>query len=103
MTRRDHLFTIVAEEAVEIAQRATKILRFGPQEVQPGRQPHETNVRRLMEEMADLVATFDMLDQEGHLDGLFSNHDPELEARFHSKKERIEHYLEYSSRQGTLS
>ena len=29
MTREEHLLTIVAEECAEVAQRATKALRFG--------------------------------------------------------------------------
>ena len=48
------LLTILIEEAAEVQQRATKMLRFGIHEVQPG-QPH-TNRERLSIELGDLMA-----------------------------------------------
>ena len=38
MTREEHLLTIVAEECNEVAQRATKALRFSLEEIEPGQE-----------------------------------------------------------------
>lgn len=46
------LLTILIEECAEVQQRATKLLRFGRDEVQPGQK--KTNAYRLSEEIADL-------------------------------------------------
>lgn len=48
------VLTIIIEEAAEVQQRATKMLRFGVKEVQPG-QPY-TNSERLADEVGDLSA-----------------------------------------------
>ena len=60
MTRTDHLLTIVAEEAVEVAQRATKALRFGLTEVQEGHDAN--NADRLLRELNDLAAVVEIRD-----------------------------------------
>lgn len=48
------ILTILIEEAAEVQQRATKMLRFGVYEVQPG-QPY-TNSERLADEVGDFSA-----------------------------------------------
>lgn len=48
------LLTILIEECAEVQQRATKLLRFGRDEVQPG-QPL-SNAQRLSQELGDLEA-----------------------------------------------
>lgn len=65
MTRTEHLLTILAEECVEVAQRVSKALRFGLEEVQPG-QPF-TNAERIMQEVNDLKAAVQMLQKDGSL------------------------------------
>lgn len=52
------LLTILIEEAAEVQQRATKMLRFGIHEVQPGQ--HLTNAERLSDEIGDLSAMIEM-------------------------------------------
>jgi len=47
------LLTILVEECAEIQQRATKALRFGLAEIQPGQ--HFTNKFRLGSEIGDLM------------------------------------------------
>jgi hypothetical protein len=73
MTRREHILAIVAEEGVEVAQRATKALRFGLDEIQP--EQLRTNLWRLLQEYADLGGAIEML---------------------------LEQFLEYSKELGTL-
>lgn len=51
--REREILTILVEECAEVQQRATKALRFGIEEVQPG-QPC-TNAQRLAAEVGDLM------------------------------------------------
>lgn len=51
------LLTVLIEECAEVQQRATKALRFGLEEVQPG-QPF-TNMYRLGSEVGDLLEVVD--------------------------------------------
>jgi hypothetical protein len=44
MTRDEHLMTIAMEECAEVAQRVSKAVRFGMEEIQPG-QPLNVFVR----------------------------------------------------------
>jgi hypothetical protein len=89
MTRHEHLLTLVSEEAAELVQRATKALRFGMGEVQPG-QDH-SNDYRLCEEWTDLVAVMEML-------GLESFGREAIAA----KVAKVERFLAYSRDVGTL-
>ncbi len=94
MTREEHLLTIVAEECNEVAQRATKALRFSLEEVEPGQE--YTNKERLFQEFEDLVAAMKML-FPGDLDKI-----PDSEKQF-AKMEKVERYLEYSEYLGTVN
>lgn len=62
------LLTILIEECAEVQQRATKLLRFGAAEIQPGQE--KTNSERLANEIGDLVHMTTLLDQVG----LIPNH-----------------------------
>lgn len=57
------VLTILIEECAEVQQRASKMLRFGVAEIQPG-QPL-TNRERLSVEIGDLQALFDMAMEAG--------------------------------------
>jgi len=50
-------------QAPKVIQRGTKLLRFGPEEIQPG-QPH-SNAYRLGLEIGDLLEIVDMAVREG--------------------------------------
>jgi len=94
MNRIEHLFCILAEESAEVAQRASKIMRFGVKEVQPGQD--KDNAERLIDEYTDLKALFEMLEDENilrvHHNGIHKQ----------AKKDKVEKFLEYSKEQGTL-
>ncbi len=95
MTRDEHLYTIAGEEAVEIAQRCSKAVRFGGAEVQPGQTLD--NRTRILQEYADLVGVLEMLGFSvgpGPLDPLR----PWVDA----KKLKVEQFLRYSEECGTL-
>lgn len=100
MTRQDHLVTIVAEECVETAQRATKILRFGMDEIQPGQELN--NAARLVQEFFDLSTVMYMLAEH---DEVFKREYENYERSIgwsKAKKLKVEHFLEYSAQQGRL-
>ena len=63
--RQCEILVILIEECAEVQQRATKALRFGMGEIQPG-QP-DTNSARLAGEIGDLSAVLDMAVREDML------------------------------------
>lgn len=88
MTKEQYLLTCLAEEAVEVAQRATKAARFGLDEVQPGQ--GLTNKVRLEQELEDLLGVMRMLNL---------NPNPQM---FRKKEERVEKYMAYSRELGMV-
>lgn len=88
MNEQEHLLTVLTEECAEVAQRACKAARFGLTEVQPGQT--EDNKRRIERELADLMATADLL-------GL-SIRDEDKAA----KVEKLKKYMVYAREVGTL-
>lgn len=93
MNRTEHLLTILSEECAEVAQRASKALRFGLEEAQPG---HATNASRITQELNDLLGVMKMLVDEGLIP------EPDLGAA-DAKRDRVEEYLRYSDVCGTLT
>lgn len=107
MTRDEHLYTIAAEECVELAQRFSKALRFGPDQVQPaggdglhpdgGNPDQMDNRQRILWEFSHLLAAMEML---GFSVGP-SPLDP-LRPWVDAKKAKVEKFLAYSAECGTL-
>lgn len=95
MNRNEHLFKIVEEECSEVAQRVSKILRFGINEVEPGQV--KNNEERLLDEWADLRGMMKMLEDEGLIKV------PDQAEAMERKRVKVEHFLAYSKAQGTLS
>ena len=95
MNRKEHLLTILSEECNEVGKRASKTLRFGVYEIQPG-QPFN-NYKRLRDEIHDFLAVVTMLEDE--LDCDFLSRD---ERYSREKKEKVEAYLKHSRTMGTL-
>lgn len=94
MTKREHLLTILIEECNETAHRATKALRFGLEEIEPGQL--RTNAERIVYEFNDIVAMMELLHAEGCLSNVFDGVSAGL------KKIKVEKYLMYSKECGTL-
>lgn len=98
MTRQEHLLTIAMEECDEVSQRISKAKRFGMSEIQPGQS--WTNMERIIAEFNDLVTVLAManvldIDHEGTLS---------IDAMLQGEKERkVEKYLAYSAKCGTLT
>ena len=95
MTTTEHLLVILAEECAEVAQRATKALRFGLAETQPG-QPDD-NARRLMDELVDLRIALILLQEEGALP--LADMTEETVER---KKAKVRKFMAYSQTLGVL-
>jgi len=95
MNRQEYLLSCLSEELGEVAQCVGKIQRFGLMDkYKPGA---ETNDVSLVKEMNDVVALMDMISIELKLNGLYN------EAAIQAKKDKIEHYMQYSRDRGTLT
>lgn len=90
VNREQYLLSCLAEECAEVAQRASKALRFGMKEVQPGQD--KSNARRLSDEMTDLVTVYSWLVQTAN---------PNLQPS-REKSMKIKKYMEYSRELGIL-
>lgn len=88
MNETEHLLTIIAEESAEVGQVACKAIRFGLSDVGPNLT--ENNRRRLERELADLMATADVL-------GLCIRDEDKA-----TKIERLKKYMAYAREVGTL-
>lgn len=100
MTRLEHLLVRAMEECNEVAQRLSKALIFGLDQIQedPDDQPQQNperldNRERIRREYVDLKAVLEMVDVQltGHLRG-----------EIHAKQAKVERYLDRSRRCGTL-
>lgn len=95
MNKTEHLLICLAEECAEVAQRASKALRFGLAEVQPGQSL--TNAERIGLEFRDLLAVAEILEDEF---GIYMHqHD---KRGIHEKKEKVRQFMAYSEQCGTL-
>lgn len=89
LNETEHLLTNLSEECAEVAQRASKAIRFGLSEIQPGQ--HEDNRRRLEREWSELNAVADLL-------GLRVRDEDKT-----AKLEKLKKYMDYSREIGTLA
>lgn len=53
------ILLILQEEAAEVIQAVSKCMRFGPDQLKPGK--HRTNIQMLEEEIGDLLAMVELL------------------------------------------
>lgn len=88
MNETEHLLTVLTEECAEVTQRACKAARFGLAEIQPGQS--EDNKRRIEKELADLVATAELL-------GLIIRDEDKA-----AKREKLKKFMDYARSLGTL-
>lgn len=94
MNRTEHLLSCLAEECAEVVQRASKALRFGLSEVQPGQE--FTNQQRLWHELNDLAGVAELLIRDTGAGGLSRD-------LVNAKKDKVEQFLSYSEQCGTLT
>lgn len=93
MNRLQYLLLLAAEEGSEVAQAATKAMRFGAQEVYKA--AGLSNEARLQAEFNDILAVMEMLNEEGLV--LYRNEDMIKE-----KKAKVEKFMQYSKDLGIV-
>jgi hypothetical protein len=96
MNRAESIINRIGEECCETAQRVSKALLFGLDEIQPG-QPYN-NAERLIHELHDIVGVAMM----AHREGLIPNPIPD-EATVEAKRVRVEKYIELQRSMGRLT
>ncbi|HEV7658814.1 MAG TPA: hypothetical protein VGO55_03105 [Allosphingosinicella sp.] len=96
MNRAEHLLTCLGEECSEVSIRASKALRFGLSEVQPGQKM--TNAQRITAELKDVWAAAIICAQAG----LIPFPQPSI-SEIEAKRAKIEKFMAISREQGVLS
>lgn len=96
LSRTEYLLVKLAEECAEVAQRATKALTFGVEEIQKNQTL--TNAQRVMGELADMAAVVGMLQD----DGVLSVDLVGFRAMVEAKREKLRRYMQYSREKGCL-
>lgn len=81
---------LLAEEAAEIVQITSKILRFGKQSFHPNDPTETTNIKLLEMECSHIMVAIQLLAQEDDIDTLY------LEDHFKGKVESVNNYLEHN-------
>lgn len=94
MKLNEMLLTLLQEECNEVAQRATKAVRFGINEIQAGQ--NDTNGERIIYEFNDLVAVMELLKGHGLITDFYDR------QAVQAKKQKIAQWLNYSRECGTL-
>lgn len=96
MTRTEHLLTILEEECAEVIHRASKLLRFGPNDVDP-----DTGYSArsgLVYELNDLMGVLLMLAANGTIPENWESSQDQC-----IKRAKVEKFLEYSRTMKTLT
>jgi hypothetical protein len=94
MTELENALVKLSEECNEVAQRCTKALRFGMEEIQAIQEL--TNAARIRGEMAGLMAAYDKLVRMGVLEYPKTH-------EIHDASTKKDKYFEYSKKVGTVT
>ena len=97
MNRQEYLLVCLGEECDEVALQASKALRFGMGDHEPGK--IATNETRILQELSDLMAVVEMLQESG---AIRRYDEGEQRGQIIAKKARVEHFMNYSREKGTL-
>jgi NTP pyrophosphatase (non-canonical NTP hydrolase) len=95
VNKREYFLTKLVEECLEVAQRATKAMCFGLEEVQPGQGLN--NLERLNDEWNDLLGTVEVLSEECNIDIHWNI------CKVAAKHRKLLRFAEYSRQQGCLT
>jgi len=93
MTRKEHLLTILAEECAEIAKCASKALRFGLHDKEPGQE--FINADRISQEYGDLLGVYKLLVRDGYVKN-------PVAGAVQAKIDKVTAFLKVSKTCGTL-
>lgn len=96
MNRKEYLYQCLAEEACEVSQATSKVLRFGENNQWPGLDG--TALTRLYTEINDLLGVLNMLMEEvpGMRYHLFDVN------QIAAKRAKVEQMIEYSKQRGVI-
>lgn len=94
MTENEYLLTVLSEECAEVTHRVSKMLRFGPTQIEPGQELN--NKERLTQELTDLIAVGDIL-YDRHLVGAVFNSEKQ------EKYKKVKKFMDLSRKLGTLT
>lgn len=97
MNKTEHLLACLAEECAEVTHACMKALRFGLGDAEPG-QPH-TNAEKIIQEIADLYAVVELLEETGILRPRNFN---EINSLMTCKKAKVEKFMAYARELGAL-
>jgi len=97
MTKQEYLIQCLSEEASEVAQAASKCLRFGLDNEWPGY--NGTALDRMLEEVYDFLAVFEMIEKE--ISGADVPYDRAIKMMC-AKKNKVASMMEYSRARGVL-
>jgi NTP pyrophosphatase (non-canonical NTP hydrolase) len=98
MNLYEHHLLMLMEECAEVAQRASKQMRFGRDEVQPGQS--DPNHKRLRDEILDVLCCIRYLENSGQIERV----DPlAVTMHYELKLEKITRMLALSRAQGCLT
>ena len=97
MNKEQMLLTLLSEECAEVAQLASKSIRFGLDSCDPT--TGKSNMSALHQELIDIIAVVQYLNYEYNFRFDFDNIDWKAVA---AKKERIDKYMKYSSDLGRV-
>lgn len=95
LTIDQYLLNLVQEECAEIAQRASKAIRFGLKQTQSGQ--IENNAQRLVREVVDLSAVLKLLEERGAIENPY-----DMDAMLFQKEARIKSYIQRARLEGVL-
>ncbi len=98
MNGTEYLIVKLMEEAAEVQQRASKLLQFGPAEIQAGHD--KSNVERLRYEVNDLLAVITLLEMVKTLPRVSAD---ELRNHIVAKSDKMLQFLAYSKALGCVS
>jgi NTP pyrophosphatase (non-canonical NTP hydrolase) len=94
MNRQEHILTCLTEEASEVSKEASKINRFGVNDVHP--ESKESHVEKLVAEFHDFLAVYQMALDELGVDFEIN------EKLLKRKKEKLENMIKLSKKLGTI-
>ena len=96
MTKKEYLLECLAEEACEIAQAKSKVIRFGEDNEWPGY--NGTALTRLCTEINDFYGVLELLVEEIQAMKFYLPNRDEIEA----KKRKVMDMMEYSRQRGII-
>lgn len=94
MTENEYLFTCLGEEAAEVSQAVSKLLRFGADDEYPGK---GTNTEHLVLELNHLLAVVGLLVDKQLLPADWSSPDAVMR-----KREKVAFWLRYTEGKGCV-